>query len=38
MFGLDLLKGYPNTAIIIFYVLASAIIAVIMYRYHRNQI
>jgi hypothetical protein len=38
MFALALLKGYPNAAIIIFYVLASAIFALIMYRYHRSQI
>jgi hypothetical protein len=34
---LALLKGYPNTTIIIFYVLASAISVLAMYRYHRSQ-
>jgi hypothetical protein len=38
MFVIALLKGYPNTAIIIFYVLASTISALVMYRYHRSQI
>jgi hypothetical protein len=38
MFALALLKGYPNAAIVIFYVLASAIFALVMYRYHRSQI
>jgi hypothetical protein len=38
MFVIALLKGYPNTAIIIFYVLASTIFALVMYRYHRSQI
>jgi hypothetical protein len=38
MFALALLKGYPNTTIIIFYVLASAIFVLAMYRYHRSQI
>jgi hypothetical protein len=37
MSTLALLKGYPNTAMIIFYVLAAAIFAVVMYRYHRGQ-
>ena len=37
MFALALLKGYPNTTIIIFYVLASAIFVLAMYRYHRSQ-
>jgi hypothetical protein len=31
-------RPYPNTAIIIFYVLGSAIVALVMYRYHRSQI
>ena len=38
MYVIALLKGYPNTAIIIFYVLASTIFALVMYRYHRSQI
>jgi hypothetical protein len=38
MFALALLKGYPNTAIIIVYVLGSAIVALVMYRHHRSQI
>jgi hypothetical protein len=37
MFALALLRGYPNTTIIIFYVLASAISVLAMYRYHRSQ-
>jgi hypothetical protein len=37
MFTLALLKGYPNTAMIIFYVLAATIFALVMYRYHRSQ-
>jgi hypothetical protein len=37
MFALALLKGYPNTTIIIFYVLVSAISVLAMYRYHRSQ-
>jgi hypothetical protein len=37
MFALALLKGYPNTTIIIFYVLASAIFVLAMYWYHRSQ-
>ena len=37
MVALALLKGYPNTTIIIFYVLASAISVLAMYRYHRSQ-
>ena len=31
------LEGHPNTAIINFYVLASAIFALAIYRYHRTQ-
>jgi hypothetical protein len=38
MSALALLKGYPNTAMIIFYLLACAIFALVMYRYHRSQI
>ena len=37
MVALALLKGYPNTTIIIFYVIASAISVLAMYRYHRSQ-
>jgi hypothetical protein len=37
MFALALLKGYPNTTIIIFYVLAPAISVLAMYRYDRSQ-
>jgi hypothetical protein len=37
MFALALLKGYPNTTIIIFYVLVSAISVLAMYRYHQSQ-
>jgi hypothetical protein len=38
MFALALLKGYPNTTIIVLYVVASAIFVLAMYRYHRSQI
>jgi hypothetical protein len=34
---LVLVEGHPNTAIIIFYVLASAIFALAIRRYHRTQ-
>jgi hypothetical protein len=37
MVALALLKGYPNTTIIIFYVIASAIFVLAMYRYYRSQ-
>ena len=37
MFALALLKAYPNTTIIIFYVLAATIFALVMYRFHRSQ-
>jgi hypothetical protein len=32
-----LLAGYPNTAIIIFYVLATAILVVALYRFHDRK-
>jgi hypothetical protein len=34
---LALVEGHPNIAIIIFYVLASAIFAPAIHRYHRTQ-
>jgi hypothetical protein len=37
MFALVEGQGYPNTAIITFYVLASAIFALAIHRYHRTQ-
>jgi hypothetical protein len=37
MFALALLKAYPNTSIIIVYVLGTAIVALVMYRHHRSQ-
>jgi hypothetical protein len=37
MFALALLKAYPNTSIIIVYVLDTAIVALVMYRHHRSQ-
>jgi hypothetical protein len=33
-----LVEGYPNTDIMIFYVVASAIFAFMLYRYHRKQV
>ena len=33
-----LVAGNPNTDIIVFYVLASAILAALLYRYHSSQL
>jgi hypothetical protein len=33
-----LVEGHPNTDIMIFYVVASAIFAFMLYRYHRKQV
>ena len=34
----DLVKGHPNIDVIIFYFLASAFLAVTLYRFHRRQV
>ncbi|SDJ46419.1 hypothetical protein SAMN05444171_1680 [Bradyrhizobium lablabi] len=33
---LALIEGHPNVDVIIFYILASALLAVILYRHHQK--
>lgn len=33
-----LVEGHPNIDVIVFYLLASAILAVMLYRFHRRQL
>ena len=35
---IDLVKAHPNIDVIIFYLLASALLAVTLYRFHRRQV
>jgi hypothetical protein len=35
---LAFLEGHPNTDVMIFYLVASTVFALLLYRYHRKQV